>query len=282
MKRNTLFNIAIASAAGVAIIAAGCTRSSESAKNSGKSDVKSTALQSELLSVSATYPGYNGQDSCALTLSVDIDYPTQIGSADIAPLQTAIKDVVFDDLSPRSIEQLMDSFVTATDSYELNINPENSGMPKDLSPLYSYERTISLQRTSIDAKMVTYRLTDDQYLGGAHSMTYTRSFTYAIAEKEMLGLENLFVPDSMDIVFAAVNESLAAQFGVAKGELQQAGFFQNAVGVPNILSIENGAIVFHYNPYDIAPYSMGEINAYVYPITVESALTPMAKKLLME
>ena len=282
MKRNTLFNIAIASAAGVAIVAAGCARSSESANSSVKSDVRSTALQSELLSVSATYPGYNGQDSCALTLNVDIDYPTQIGSADLAPLQSAIKDVVFDDLSPRSIAQRMDSFVTATDSYDLNINPEVTGMPDGLNPIYAYERTMSLQRTAIDAKMVTYRLTDDQYIGGAHNMIYTRSFTYAIAEKEVLGLENLFVPDSMDIVFAAVNESLAAQYGVAKGELQQAGFFQNAVGVPNILSIENGAIVFHYNPYDVAPYSMGEINAYVYPITIESALTPMAKKLLME
>lgn len=282
MKRNTLFNIAIASAAGVAIIAAGCARSSESAKSSAKSDVKSTSLQSELLSVSATYPGYNGQDSCTLTLAVDIDYPTQIGAADIVPLQSAIKDVVFDDLSPRSIEQLMDSFVTATDSYELNINPEVTGKPAGLDPIYAYERTMSLQRTAIDTKMVTYRLTDDQYIGGAHNMTYTRSFTYAIAEKEVLGLENLFVPDSMDVVFAAVNESLAAQYGVANGELQQAGFFQNAVGVPNILSIENGAIVFHYNPYDVAPYSMGEINAYVYPITIESALTPMAKKLLME
>ncbi|MDE5838401.1 MAG: RsiV family protein [Paramuribaculum sp.] len=279
MKKSTLFNVAIASAAGLAIAAAGCSRTSDSAKT-GSGSVTSIPVQSELLSISKTYPGYTGVDSCSLTINAVIDYPTVIGSDDIAPLQEAIKDVVFNNQSGASIESLMDSFATGVESYELNIDPSVTGAPAKLNEVYTYYTDVTLSRTELNSKMITYQLVDSRYLGGAHEMTYSRSFTYSFADKELLTLENMFKPDKMDIVFSAVNATLAQQYDVMEGELQAAGFYQNAVGVPNLLSVQNNMIVFHYNPYDIAPHSTGAIDVAVSPVMVKEALTPMALKLL--
>lgn len=282
MKRTTLFNVFIASAAGVAMLAAGCARTSDKTVSSKSTDVKSVAVESELLSISKTYPGYNGEDSCALTLKAFIDYPTKIGAQDITPLQEAIKDAVFDVRSDKSIDAVMDSFVNETASYELNIDPTVTGVPANLKEEYNYCADIQLHRRELGEKMVTYSLVDSRFMGGAHPMTYTRSFTYAFEPKEVLTLENMFNPDKMDVVFAAVNQSLAGQYGVESGNLTAAGFYQNAVGVPSLLCVENGMIVFHYNPYDIAPYSQGAINVEVAPVMIEEAMTPMAKKLFFE
>lgn len=279
MKKTTLFNVAIASAAGVAMLAAGCARTSNNSTVSQGSDVKSVAVESELLSISKTYPGYDGEDSCALTLKAFIDYPTKIGAEDITPLQEAIKDAVFDNRSGAQIDAVMDSFVTETASYGLNVDPNITGVPSKLKEECNYYADIQLHRRELGDKMVTYSLVDSRFMGGGHPMTYTRSFTYAFEAKEVLTLENMFNPDKMDIVFSAVNQALAQQYGVESGNLTAAGFYQNAVGVPSLLSVENGMIVFHYNPYDVAPYSQGAINVEVAPIMIEEAMSPMAKKL---
>ncbi|MDE5745037.1 MAG: DUF3298 and DUF4163 domain-containing protein [Paramuribaculum sp.] len=281
MKKNTLFNAIIASAAGVAIIATGCARASERSNGDNSDGVKSIPFHSELLSISKTYRGFNGSDSCSLTLSAFIDYPTAIGNADIAPLQAAIKEAVFDKQSDKSIEAVMDSFASEVDSYDLNIDPEIAGAPANLDEINAYVTDMTLNRVAVNSKMVTYSLTDMRYLGGAHPMTFTRSFTYAIEQQQVLTLDNMFKPDEMDIVFSAVNQSLASQYGVASGDLQSAGFFQNSVGVPSLFSVINGTIVFHYNPYDVAPYYMGAIDVAVSPVMIEDALTPMAKDLLL-
>lgn len=280
MKRSTLFNIAIASAAGLAIAAAGCARTSEKNNSHGSSSVTSVPVQSELLSISKTYPGYTGVDSCSLTLSAVIDYPTVIGNEDISPLHEAINDVVFNDQTGASIESLMDSFATDVESYGLDIDPTVTGAPKKSSDLYTFYTDVTLSRKELNSKMITFQLIDSRYLGGAHAMTYSRSFTYAFAEKQLVTLENMFKPEYMDIVFSAINETLASQNGVQSGELESAGFFQNSVGVPNLLSIENNMIVFHYNPADVAPYSAGAIDVAIAPVMVKEALTPLAEKLL--
>ena len=44
----------------------------------------------------------------------------------------------------------------------------------------------------------------------------------------------------------------------------------------------NGMLVFHYNPYDILPYSYGTIDVDVAPYQVRDYLTPEAYRMLVE
>lgn len=44
----------------------------------------------------------------------------------------------------------------------------------------------------------------------------------------------------------------------------------------------NGMLVFHYNPYDILPYSYGTIDVDVAPYQVKDFLTPEATRMLID
>ncbi|MCI9608272.1 MAG: DUF3298 and DUF4163 domain-containing protein [Muribaculaceae bacterium] len=279
MKHHTLLNIALAVAAGAAIVAGGCAKEGAAAGKSDESgaEISVQKIESELISARKSYAGFNGLDSCTLTLAATIEWPEQFGSAEIAPLQSALKDAAFGTLTPKGIKEVVDSFITETDGYDLGISHSvDAVVPSERS----YECSIDVRRGELTPKYVTYSIAEVTYLGGAHPMTYTKSMTYAFEQHEIVSIDNLFNADKMDVVFSAVNEAAAAQSGVAKGELTKAGFFEDALPVSPLVSIDNGAIVFHYNRYDVAPYSMGAVDVTVWPYSVESALSPFGKLLL--
>ena len=56
--------------------------------------------------------------------------------------------------------------------------------------------------------------------------------------------------------------------------LYRAGIFSSQLTYPGQPYINNNVLYFHYNPYDIAPYSSGMIDVAVYPYEVERFLAP--------
>lgn len=282
MKHHTLINIALATAAGAAIIAGGCAKGSTGASGEKSSDATTAGVKTsgEYFETSATYLGFNGLDSCTLTLSVSVDWPEAFGSADVKPLQEALAEAAFNSRSGRGIKEVVDSFITETASYDLGVDNSITEIPAGVNPLYAYQREVTVQRGELSLNTVTYNIYDMSYMGGAHPMTYTRSITYAFEQHAVVSNDNLFNADKMDAVFSAVNSAAAAQFGVAKGELTKAGFMEDAIPVSPLVSLSRGAIVFHYNPYDVGPYSMGAVDIYVSPESVGDALSPLGKLLL--
>ncbi|MDE5688766.1 MAG: DUF3298 and DUF4163 domain-containing protein [Paramuribaculum sp.] len=245
-------------------------------------DVADSAFRavSEVYTADRTYPGYNGVDSCSLSLRAQVEWPVEFGSADIEPLQAAIGELVFDNRGAGDVGAMLDSFLTATDDYGLDIDNKVVGAPASMNPVAAYERQLSVARVELNRDMVSYNIVDMSYMGGAHPNTYSRAFTYVFEPGEVLTADNLFAADSMSVVFAAVNRQAAYKFDVQPGELTKAGFFENAIGVSPLLSIQGGMVVFHYNPYEVAPYSFGAIDVAVAPWEIEQALTPLGKRLL--
>lgn len=235
---------------------------------------------SEIYSADRTYPGYNGVDSCSLRLSAQVEWPVEFGAWDIKPLQDAIGELAFDNRSAKSVAVVLDSFLTSTDDYGLDIDNKVNRAPASMNPVAAYERELSVARGELTRDMVSYDIVDMSYMGGAHPNTYTRTFTYAFDPGVVLTPDNLFAADSMSVVFEAVNRHAAYQFEVQPGELTKAGLFDNIINVSPLLSVQRGMVVFHYNPYEIAPYSYGAIDITVAPWEIEQALTPLGKRLL--
>ena len=235
---------------------------------------------SEIYDVSRIYPGYNGSDSCSLNLSAQVEWPLEFGSADIKPLQAAISELAFDNRSAGSVAAVLDSFLTSTDDYGLEIDNKEQGEPASMNPVAAYERQVSVSRGELTRDMVSYNIVDMSYMGGAHPNTYTRTFTYAFDPGVVLTPDNLFAADSMSVVFEAINRQAAYRFEVQPGELTKAGLFDNIINVSPLVSLQDGMVVFHYNPYEIAPYSYGAIDITVAPWEIEQALTSLGKRLL--
>lgn len=76
--------------------------------------------------------------------------------------------------------------------------------------------------------------------------------------------------------------ALARQLEVPVDGLEKAGIFTSQLTSPGYPYISNNTLYFHYNPYDIAPYSRGMVDVAVYPYEVDRFLTPEAKALFDE
>ena len=152
-------------------------------------------------------------------------------------------------------------------------------MPVDSLPAPSdgvrcYFNNVTASVIESDESMVTYQVTTSVYLGGAHPMTTVHPFTYDLAEGRVLDVGNMFTAQGRDSIMPVIINALARQLDVPVSGLDRAGIFSSQLTYPGQPYINNNVLYFHYNPYDIAPYSSGMIDVAVYPYEVERFLAP--------
>lgn len=108
----------------------------------------------------------------------------------------------------------------------------------------------------------------------------TRFLNFDLSTGKSMGYDELFTPGSHEAVFEAIKNALKEQYNVASVEaLNDAGLFTDQLFVTHNIRIDGYEIVFHYNPYEIGPYALGEVDVHVPYFTIEAALTPAAKTL---
>lgn len=270
--------------AGIAAVALGaCSRAGH--KEASSVEVNNFEVREVLKTASRSYLlVFDTGDSAYLTLSATVQWPLKIGDHRLVNLQ----DTVIGTLgvpSPYSIDEAMSAYVS---SYSSMFEGVKSATPVDTVPpstedVFSMEASVTTKVTELNEQTVTYQSTGYSYTGGAHPNTAVIPFTYDLETGQVLSYDYLFRPGSEGKVLDLIKESLANQLGVSgeKG-LARAGIFTDQLAVSKELFISDGQIVFHYNPYDIAPYAMGQIDVPVAPFIVDSLLTEPARKLLLQ
>ena len=107
-------------------------------------------------------------------------------------------------------------------------------------------------------------------------------FTYDLKTGRVLGKSDMFIAGSEGKLLEIVKQQLAEDLKTPVDKLSEAGIFVdqlNNIGEPYL----NGeSVVFHYNPYDIAPYYMGSIDVSVWASTIQQYLTPEVKALIAQ
>ena len=89
----------------------------------------------------------------------------------------------------------------------------------------------------------------------------------------------MFKPEARDSIMPVIINALARQLDADPMNLDKAGIFTSQLTYPGQPYIANNTLYFHYNPYDIAPYSSGMIDVAVYPYEVSSMLKPEVSSL---
>lgn len=223
-------------------------------------------------------------DTVYIDVSASIQWPDRIGDFDIASLQDTIVSYSFghDKVAVRDIDKIILDY-TADTSFiggDSKCNAIDSIPGGDDAAPYFYDVTATL--VEVNEQMVTYQISAFAYTGGAHPYGASHPFTYDLARGCVLTAENMFRAGSEKEVLAIVQSGLARQLGVNPSQLESAGVFVSQFTSPGQPYINNDVIVFHFNPYDIAPYSMGNIDVAVYPYELNEYLTPEVKALLNE
>jgi len=255
-----------------------------SAKSDTTSVISEFQLQESILTASESYRiTSSDEDSTVyyLSLSSSVQWPESLGKHKIQALRDTIISIAFGPTKYNDIRNAIKASVTDVSQFGLGDKIERiESVPDSIAPneLYS-NRTV--QMVECTEQTVTYSAAWSEYLGGAHPNSGATPFTFVLASDSIVNMNYLFKPGAEKKLLPKILESLAMNYSMSVEELNNA-LLNSPTSVTGNVYILNNTIVFHYNPYDILPYSYGASDAYIIPYEVADLLTPQAKKLLLD
>lgn len=212
-------------------------------------------------------------------VSISVQWPEQIGDYNLNTLTDSLLKQIF--ASPRPT---VDASIAAAAS-----NPEGTDMfptmtPVDTipsEPVMILTRTINSSAVTINMSYVVYGTSRYVFSGGAHGMSTTSYLTYDLKNGQLLDRANTFVAGSEGKLLEAIKNSLMQDNNVdSVDRLSECGYFPDQIFVTDNFYLDRYDIVFHYNPYDIAPYSTGSVNVRVASYLIDDCLTEQVKQLI--
>ncbi len=127
-------------------------------------------------------------------------------------------------------------------------------------PDMRYAMSIAAAQAPVDT-LIVYTIRRESYTGGAHGMRTTEFHNYWTKGGYELSLGDLFTEEQLPQITERIKAKLCEQYGAGdEEELAQLGFFPETIVPTENFEVTPEGIVFHYNPYDIACYAMGEVD----------------------
>lgn len=278
MSKNILL-----AAATIAALAAtgGCKSAADKSTADNAKENPGFEVKENIMSDARHYLTVADGDTAYLTLTTTVQWPEQLGDADIKMLQDSILGSLYGVRAPKDgIDGAISAFLANTADYQLGTVTEIDTIPDSANQLRSYYAARMGEIGEVTPRYITYRTLATQYMGGAHPLTDTYAFSYDLDSAKILNFDNMFLPGSSPEISKAIAAQLAEKFDVTPTTLTDAGFYTNEIAASRSISISDGTIVFHYNQYEIAPYSMGAFDVAIVPFTIRDYLTPLAKSIL--
>ena len=128
---------------------------------------------------------------------------------------------------------------------------------------------ISMNRNGL----LVYRSDNYAYSGGAHGMGISRFLVFDTGKKKQLSLEELFVEGfEAELVLLLEKEYRSRYFLGEDESLTDAGLFDEHIYPSPNFFLTSNSIGFFYNPYELAPYSMGSISISLYKSDIRHLL----------
>ena len=275
MKNSFLVLGAVAT--GLFVASCGGSRSN-GASGSDEYAITEFEVNQKLVSADKNYRVDTDYGTVYLDIYTSIQWPEKLGGNNLGVLRDSLLSYAYGDTVSSSILDAVKHFLSDTSIIEgaTSVVAVDS-LPSD-SMTYFNSATASV--LDLDEEMVTYRVVCSSYLGGAHPMTTIVPFTYDFNTSKVLNADNIFLPGvSADSIMPVIVEALARQYSVPVGALEREGFFMSNLTYPGRPYIANNILFFHFDPYEIGPYSLGAIDVAVYPYELEAYLRPEIKSL---
>ncbi|WP_420186970.1 DUF3298 domain-containing protein [Bacteroides pyogenes] len=126
---------------------------------------------------------------------------------------------------------------------------------------YSYYKNIESHVQLYRNDLLVYRVDYNEYTGGAHGMYTTMYVNMDLALIRPLLLEDLFIAGYQEPLTELIWNQLMADNRVTTREaLEDLGYGSTGEIIPTEnFYLDTKGITFHYNVYDITPYSMGAV-----------------------
>jgi hypothetical protein len=145
----------------------------------------------------------------------------------------------------------------------------------------SWYYTEDFQIPLVNPALIVLRRTIEFYTGGAHGMNTCRWYVIDRVRTERLRLDSLFKAESRMGLERALAAALRVKAGIGTEEkLTGAGYFEDSPGIPDNFFLSPQGVGFHWDPYEIAPYSFGPIEVVLPYGEIRPFLNPRGLELI--
>jgi hypothetical protein len=198
----------------------------------------------------------------SLLLPVAADTPSSIR-------QTIIQSFFGQDMPGVDEDSLLFSFSKQyfNDYYNSNIDIYDGGYS------FNWEKIVSSMVSMNWDGILVYRIASYGYTGGAHGIGISRFLVFDLIEMTQLSLNDIFIPGSEDELSKLLERKFRMNYFLgAEQALTEAGLWENNIHPSENFYLANKGIGFCYNPYELAPYSMGAIYIFLVFEDIEHIL----------
>ena len=214
------------------------------------------------------------------TASVALQWPLQFGDNDITALQDSLLLLTFGETG--NPDDVINEYISHPQGYGDKVLDLIEDLPADLNPeTMVLSNTVSVSSEGFCENYIVYKVDNYEYSGGAHPNLYSHFLNYDIKSNRVLTFNDIFVENSEEALHNLITLHLLGNyFAESLDELaEKSGIFTDQIFVSRNVYLTGDNIVFHYNPYDIAPWSEGIISVKIPVYQLSRLLTPEVKEL---
>ncbi len=154
-----------------------------------------------------------------------------------------------------------------SDYYNSNIDIYDGGYS------FNWEKIVSSNVSMNRDGILVYCIDSYAYTGGAHGIGISRFLVFDLIEMRQLSLNDMFISGFEDELSKLLERKFRMNYFLgADQSLTEAGLWENSIHPSENFYLANKGIGFVYNPYELAPYSMGGIYIFLVYEDIEHIL----------
>ena len=220
----------------------------------------------------------------SLTVSIHIEYPTAIGKTDaLNNIQRDLKHRLFGeayiDMEP---QQALDAYVAMLKTeYKINNLPLKEDWEKDnrdyeYAPICCEEQVLTGSVMGEVKGILSYCVERYVYTGGAHGSNFRQFVNYNLQTGEQIDEEQLFAENYQEPLTQLLLQYMVEQNDEIAliQDLQEAGYNVDDIHPNDNFYLAEEGITYVFNPYDIAPYALGETEILIPWSALQNILKP--------
>lgn len=225
----------------------------------------------ETLRVDTVCPLFANYAKPACHIKVQVDVPTgevdkNLGQTIERFIAMLPKDGAFEETADGTVASMVKAYVRDYILQYLSEGPDaidNYGENMEAAATWmSYEEEVEGRVLYNRNNLLSYQFHIDSYTGGAHGNTKTYNGVLDLQRGQSLTLESMFDDVVMPQLNTMLRNRLAQQYECQTVDelAEKALFFEpNEIEATENFYVGDSAIIWIYDPYDIAPYNTGEV-----------------------
>ena len=195
-----------------------------------------------------------------------------------------------DSIRPNIARQLNDTINALMQNALLGFSGENSKIKSvdalaqqflddydeenEIEPTYPWNMEISIDLLSQTLNNVAIEESTSSYTGGAHPNSYVAYHNYSVNSAELLSLEDIVLDQKQLLKVAEKAFRQANNMGEWEAFVEKGFDMDSLFVLTQNFALTKDGLEFLYNPYEIAPYSMGTIEFSIPYSNLENILKP--------